>query len=307
MFASGAGMDQGGRINAMLSVLKNRFGIPGVLAVIALVFAMLGGAYAATGGSGGGKATASEKKGTKGRRGPRGPQGPAGPQGVTGASGKEGPQGPQGPPGPPGSPGSDGSEGSPWTDGGTLPSKATETGVYGVTTGNQYVSMPFTIPLAAPLNEEHAKVVDGAQGTGDLTSGSTELTNVIATKTKFREGSLISGTGIPAGTTITEVSSSAFTEGEPGTLTLSAAATASGTEVELKDLTPPECENTEHSGAADPTNPEADPGFLCVFASSGNPPFGALDPGTGEIGADVAGGLLFAQGFAQGTWAVTAP
>jgi hypothetical protein len=31
----------------MLSPLRNRFGIPGVISVIAFVFAMLGGAYAA--------------------------------------------------------------------------------------------------------------------------------------------------------------------------------------------------------------------------------------------------------------------
>ena len=33
----------------MLSMLQNRFGVPGVIAVIALVFAMVGGALAAGG------------------------------------------------------------------------------------------------------------------------------------------------------------------------------------------------------------------------------------------------------------------
>ena len=42
----------------MLSPLRNRFGIPGVISVIALVFAMFGGAYAATNSNDGGKATA---------------------------------------------------------------------------------------------------------------------------------------------------------------------------------------------------------------------------------------------------------
>ena len=45
----------------MFSTLRNRFGIPGVISVIALVFAMFGGAYAASNSSGGGKATASAK------------------------------------------------------------------------------------------------------------------------------------------------------------------------------------------------------------------------------------------------------
>jgi Collagen triple helix repeat (20 copies) len=100
----------------MLSPLRNRFGIPGVISVIALVFAMLGGAYAANdSGSGDSKASASAvKKGPRGPRGPKGPagpagaQGPAGPQGAkgdTGATGKTGATGPQGPIGPAGADG----------------------------------------------------------------------------------------------------------------------------------------------------------------------------------------------------------
>ena len=90
--------------------LRNRFGIPGVISVIALVFAMLGGAYAANNSSGGGKATASAKakkgpRGPRGATGPAGPQGPAGPAGAkgdagaAGANGQPGAQGPQGNPG----------------------------------------------------------------------------------------------------------------------------------------------------------------------------------------------------------------
>ena len=75
----------------MLSPLRNRFGIPGVISVIALVFAMFGGAYAAT-SNGGGKATASAKgkKGPRGPKGPKGDTGPAGPKGDTGAKGDAG-------------------------------------------------------------------------------------------------------------------------------------------------------------------------------------------------------------------------
>jgi hypothetical protein len=82
----------------MFSTLRTRFGIPGVISVIALVFAMFGGAYAASNSSGGGKATASAKakkgprgpKGAKGDTGPAGPQGPAGLKGDTGAAGSNG-------------------------------------------------------------------------------------------------------------------------------------------------------------------------------------------------------------------------
>jgi hypothetical protein len=92
----------------MLS-LRNRFGIPGVISVIALVFAMLGGAYAASNSSGGGKATASAKakKGPRGPKGATGPAGPAGAQGPAGANGKDGSNGSNG------SAGAQGSQGLP--------------------------------------------------------------------------------------------------------------------------------------------------------------------------------------------------
>jgi hypothetical protein len=89
----------------MFSTLRTRFGIPGVISVIALVFAMFGGAYAASNSSDGGKATASKAKikrgprGPKGATGPAGPQGPVGPQGVPGTNGKDGTNGTNGAPG----------------------------------------------------------------------------------------------------------------------------------------------------------------------------------------------------------------
>ena len=76
----------------MFSTLRNRFGIPGVISVIALVFAMFGGAYAASNSSGGGKATASAKA----KKGPKGPKGATGPAGPAGAAGPAGPAGPKG-------------------------------------------------------------------------------------------------------------------------------------------------------------------------------------------------------------------
>lgn len=99
----------------MLSPLRNRagrrlrepFGKAGLtVAVIALVFAMLGGAYAASSNSGG-KATASAKakRGPRGPRGATGPAGPAGPQGSAGANGKDGSNGSNGSNGAPGAPG----------------------------------------------------------------------------------------------------------------------------------------------------------------------------------------------------------
>ena len=99
---------------------KNRFGIPGVISVIALVFAMFGGAYAAS--NNGGKATASAKgkrgpKGPKGAKGATGATGPAGANGSNGQNGQNGatggvgPKGATGPAGPTGVTGSTGATG----------------------------------------------------------------------------------------------------------------------------------------------------------------------------------------------------
>lgn len=161
----------------MRSLFHNRFGAPGVIAVIALVFAMFGGAYAAS-DSGGGKASVSAKKAKAGPRGPRGPRGkagragPAGPQGPAGEKGATGPAGPQGSkgdPGAPGAPGAPGTPGEPWTPDNVLPGGATLTGVWGgfqVGSGNQSFQLSFPIPVTEapevvivedPGNEETAK------------------------------------------------------------------------------------------------------------------------------------------------------
>jgi hypothetical protein len=155
----------------MLSPLRNRFGIPGVISVIALVFAMFGGAYAATNSEGDSKATASAK-GKPGPRGKPGKPGPAGPAGPAGAQGPAGPQGPKGDKGDKGDTGAKGdkgekgekgpkgdkgAQGEPWTAGGTLPGGATETGTWTVrppaAEGIVRVPISFSIPLAAPLGE----------------------------------------------------------------------------------------------------------------------------------------------------------
>ncbi len=174
----------------MFSLLRNRFGVPGVISVIALVFAMLGGAYAANdNGSGNATASAKAKKGPRGPRGPRGPegpQGPAGPAGPAGSAGLRGPEGPEGAQGavgpkgatgnagPKGDTGATGPEGSPWTAGGTLPSGKTETGSWLVSRENEagggaYTALSFPLPLPAPLSQEekvHVLAV-GEGGTAD--------------------------------------------------------------------------------------------------------------------------------------------
>lgn len=155
----------------MFSFLRNKMGIPGVIAIIALVFAMLGGAYAANGGGDNG-ATASAKKKSKKKKkkkkeqglnkkqkkqtrkiamqypGEKGPPGAPGANGSDGAKGDKGdkgdtgdtgPQGKEGKEGPQGEPGENGEKGDTGEAGACsvsepeciLPPGATETGTWG--------------------------------------------------------------------------------------------------------------------------------------------------------------------------------
>jgi collagen triple helix repeat protein len=172
----------------MFSLLRNRFGIPGVISVIALVFAMIGGAWAASNDSGGGKASASAKgpRGPRGKPGKTGPTGPAGapglagaqgPAGANGKDGSPGPQGPKGTTGPAGPTGPGGPTGKEGTKGATgptgptgatgfsgftetLPSGKTETGVWSTVGGKFGGAVAAEIPLSfnIPLSEEIAGV-----------------------------------------------------------------------------------------------------------------------------------------------------
>jgi hypothetical protein len=99
---------------------------------------------------------AAKVPGPAGPAGATGPAGPAGPQGPAGSQGPAGEQGEPGEQGDPGDPGEDGEDGSPWTAGGTLPPGATQTGIWsfqGLVDGFQFIKIPmsFPIPLAAEL------------------------------------------------------------------------------------------------------------------------------------------------------------
>lgn len=152
----------------MLRVIRRHLNATTILATLALVFAMSGGAYAAghyliTSTKQIKPSVLAQLKST-GKAGPAGAQGPAGPQGPAGGTGKEGAPGAPGSPGEPGKPGENvtaktvktgettcekrggssftvgsattlacnGKEGSPWTAGGTLPEGKTETGAWAI-------------------------------------------------------------------------------------------------------------------------------------------------------------------------------
>jgi hypothetical protein len=167
----------------MFSSISKRLTYSNVAATLALVFAMSGGAYAA------GKYLVTSTKqispkvlkalkganGATGAQGPAGAVGPAGPAGAVGGAGKEGmagkgEKGEKGETGAPGKNGTNGKDGSPWTAGGTLPPKETETGTWTLgeilTKEITSVRIPISFPirLAAPLAESQAHFLQEKAG-----------------------------------------------------------------------------------------------------------------------------------------------
>jgi Collagen triple helix repeat (20 copies) len=165
----------------MFSAIRKRIHLtPSTLiATLALVFAMTGGAYAASkvlitstkqispkvlkslkGANG--KNGLNGANGTNGATGPAGPSGAPGAKGENGAAGAGGAQGPAGPQGPAGAPGAKGEDGTiGFTK--TLPSGETETGAWAVSaTGEGLVLDPisFNIPLAKALGETNVHFVE---------------------------------------------------------------------------------------------------------------------------------------------------
>jgi hypothetical protein len=191
----------------MFSTLRTRFGIPGVISVIALVFALFGGAYAASNSGGNGKATASAKakkgpRGPKGATGPAGPagaQGPAGAKGDAGANGSAGSNGATGLTGPTGAKGATGATGPTGTTGATglsgftktLPKGETETGTWSTAVSSTTffaagdfatAAISFPIPLAAEGATGSASAFTKAQTSAEE-FGSSGCTGTVANPT----------------------------------------------------------------------------------------------------------------------------
>jgi Collagen triple helix repeat (20 copies) len=168
----------------MFSAIRSRLHVTPatVIAIVALVLASSGGAYAAgrylitstkqispkvlkalRGAPGAnGAAGSTGNAGPAGAAGPAGPQGPAGPAGTAGAKGEPGAKGEDGKPGEKGAPGTTG-----FTE--TLPTGKTETGVWTASSpaGNGSpvaASISFPIPLEFALDESHVEFLPLSEG-----------------------------------------------------------------------------------------------------------------------------------------------
>lgn len=304
--------------------LREPFGKAGLtIAVIALVFAMLGGAYAASGNNDG-KATASAKakKGPRGPRGPVGPAGPAGAKGDTGAGGANGTNGKDGTNGrsviasaaavpaecPTGTTGTkfevegsgtsshvcSGKEGSPWTASGTLPSGKTETGTW-----------------AANANKQEFEVeVEGTKSTVKLS------TKGVTVPISFP---------IPLAGELSSPESTAPSAAQQVHYVYVSGGKNTERIINFSAFALEEVESTKCLGSV--ASPTAKPGNLCIYegvnaseaietsgAFAGHPisDFDIKKPVTTGLGASTSGAVLQLKAAAEnatayGTWAVTAP
>jgi len=254
----------------MFSTLRTRFGIPGVISVMALVFAMFGGAYAASNSSGGGQATASKAKAKKGPRGPRGATGPAGPQGPTG---------PQGPAGAKGNDGSNGTSGTDGTD-----------GVDGVSVTSESFSGEEE-PTGEPCEENGGSEFESASPEASYACNGSPWTAggmLPSGKTETGYWALYS----EAGGTVTSLSFPVPLKAAPALHFIESAG---------EDLA--DCPGAT---AGPFSTPAAEPGQLCIYQKQGEAGF-SIETFTSKT--DPSGATLFfaGEGLAFGPWAVTAP
>jgi hypothetical protein len=276
----------------MLSPLRNRFGIPGVISVIALVFAMFGGAYAATNSSEGGKATASAKA----KKGPRGPKGATGPAGPAGTAGPAGPAGPAGAKGDKGDKGDTGSAGA----AGVSP------------TGSEFVGTKAGHCDEGGVEFKGANTTYACNGVNGV-DGETGFTETLPSGKTETGAWTFSPIGVGPFENLAEIAIS---------FTIPLATEIPGTNVHF--------EPEDYSGApgadcpGDVTTPTAKPGHLCVYtgfltqggeSAPSEKPIVRLD--RGELsdqnvpGASKAGAILRyeieSSTRVKGSWAVTAP
>lgn len=301
----------------MFSRLREPFGRAGlIVAVIALVAALVGGAYAAS------RETRHHKKAQAGLNakqknqvksiakafqgtGPAGPQGPAGAKGDNGAQGAKGDAGAQGEKG---EKGDTGTNGTPGTNGKNVAlTTITTAGLEGHCEGTGGTRVEVQGEATT------RKYVCNGENGEDGETGFTETLPIGATET---------GTYAFAGQAaeLFEGALTAIRAPISFPIPLAAAPNAAHVkDVEVGGLVPSECENSTHPGTASVANPEAESGYLCIyegFRSTGIDSFGTESPASESEPAAVSGAMVKAlSGFVTsppaaemdvyGTWAVT--
>jgi hypothetical protein len=284
----------------MFSALRKRLHMtPGtVIATLALVFAMTGGAYAA------GKYVITSTKQISPKV-LKSLQGKAGKSGANGAPGATGPAGPQGPAGPSGAAGPKGENGAAGTAG--AKGEPGAKGTNGTSVTNTALAKGST---ACPEGGAEFKVGTGAATTA--CNGQTGFTETL-----------------PSGKTETgtwDISLSSTSFAAPGAETSLSfpIPLASGSEAGYV-FTEAQTANKEFGSSGctgSVETPTAPKGTLCVYTASEEHEHAQNSPGTltpeggfgfGKSGAVINGAILnppegeTAQLTAQGTWAVTAP
>jgi hypothetical protein len=266
----------------MFSPLRNRFGVSGVIAVIALVFAMVGGAWAAQ------KYVITSTKQIK----PsvlKALKGSAGAPGPAGANGTNGAQGLKGDPGAPGSVGKDGINGKTVLHGTGAPTNATGA------EGDFYINT---------TTDE----IFGPKGASSWPTPGTKL--------KGEDGSpWTAGGTLPPGESETGAWSALTGAGSIGldSISFNIPLTAPIEELKVHAVARNATGGTEClSGTA--AEPKAAPGHLCVYIGGGSataainsikqPELGA-ELGAGPTGAVITTTDSAPAKTAWGTWAVT--
>jgi Collagen triple helix repeat (20 copies) len=321
----------------MIALIRKHLSYVNVVVTAALVFAMAGGAFAASGGAAGGAGhrgnyahVASKKKSKKasGRRGPRGPRGPVGPVGPAGAAGERGLQGPAG------KDGTNGTSGTPGKGivittvptgesacngmGGTsfevessgkktyacngqtgwveqLPSGKTERGAWATGPGAQKLLTDAEVQI-----EKEPVVIEGKSSSpqelvdnafANLTSATTTMTASISFPVEVSPApkalvELVGFTAKPIGVEVQDEKFEiygGFTKGE---------------------------EAWAEACPGSSEEPEAAPGFLCIYVKEGNTGGVLSEPSRLEaahsFGINVPVKLSSTEAYVNGSWAVTA-
>ena len=290
----------------MFSTLRTRFGIPGTIAVVALVLAMAGGAYAAA------KLSSQEKKEVakiaKKFAGKAGPVGPAGPQGPGGANGKDGANGGKGEKGDPGTNGANGTNGKNIVTGTESPSANCEAGGFWGEVEGQASTKHFACNGTSITNTSEPKGAHCAEGGTKLEGTST---------TYACNGSpWTAGGSLPSGATETGAWSFAGIGAEGTQLGNLNSAQVSFT---IPLSAPLSVSNSHYippgeAGTVEPTNcpgtveePKAAPGQLCVYAKFAQEVAAQIIEPLGTSGALLLFLVSNSKANGGGSWAVSGP